>query len=236
MPERSHRSRPERIKIYRESLDKLIRQLRTLLSALNEGDKVEISGSPVSSILEVCGDLIATASLAFAENKGIYSGRGLIFEDEKVISDFEYQRRLAANEFDVQNYFWNPVDNTYYLYQADPLGNPKQVKVNFEPSLKFTSSDANKISKFLKDISLIFMSLSLGRIDFAFLRTLHQLFLLSSSNPISSRIPTTKKFQSEDQRHLFNKYQRFKRRQSTGPRKTRNYKTINSDGHKEPFI
>jgi hypothetical protein len=217
-------------------LDKLIRQLRTLLQALVEGDKVEISGSPVSSILEVCSDLIQAASAAFEENKGVYTGRGLIFEEEKVIDSFEYEQRKDKLFFDIQNYFWSPTDKRYYLYQSDSLGNPKQVNVNFEPSLKFTPSDANKIAKFLKDISTIFISLSLGRIDFAFFRTLHQLFLLSNSNPISSRIPSTEKFKSEDRRHLFNKYQRFKRRQSTGPHSKRKYKTINSDGHKEPFI
>jgi hypothetical protein len=160
-------------------------KLRVLLTILDEGISGEVKGSPAGELLFLLADLAvqipsllrriseAVPGLKFQEriSEG-HPSKGEGYEEGIYPTDREQERHLLG-DFPVQ---YDPVEDIHYFYQADPLGNPLQVSIDFGRSSLFSRKDHSLLTQVFNTISEFFELIAVGRIQWPFVRAIESLF------------------------------------------------------------
>jgi hypothetical protein len=186
-------------KILPESIEDLKLQLQTILQAIDEMTHIGITGSPLSAVLALASDIISLLSDVFLHMPKERTNPEPRFVEEIVIK--------SSKMIDLPEVFWSPVDEHYYIYKSDPLGNPLQLQVNFKSKLEFKQDDAEVLSDFFDWVAQTLSFLSIGRIHWRFIKSLHN--MLSSIKSSNRSIKQT----TLDKQKRKNRYGYFKRKQ-----------------------
>jgi hypothetical protein len=144
----------------------LLSKLSLLKEAMASGFLVRMVGSPLRELNFLIADLLKLSAESARVNRSEVLNFGVKFEESSQISEEDYE---SLPQSQATAYFFDPVDEVYYLSKSDPLGNPLQIEIPFE-GITFSRKDALHIADGIESISQFFDFLALGRIDFDFLR------------------------------------------------------------------
>lgn len=171
-----------------QKADELYEKLRLLLEALEHADRVVLKSSPFLDVLGVIGDLLEHASLMAVLRRPYQAlaSPGLKFVEHISVpepSESEFlNSRIFYDPVESKDYYHSPSyvldkDPKYYKYQADPLGNPLQVKISFDPiGQNLSDSDRRSLQAFFEELARVFAMMAAGRMDWQFMRQFNRFF------------------------------------------------------------
>lgn len=176
-------------------------KLRLFLKSLDEGFSVTTLGSPFADLVfHLADNLDFVKKLLFSAPSPV-PYPGLNFEEsEEFESDYDYGDLIDATAYEYGRYtsdhpilpdkkihypedmphknllghfatFRSPIDGKFYRSSQDPLGNPKQIQIEFEYDRPtFSHSDKIRIRNFFDEIAGFLSLLAVGVVNWPLIK------------------------------------------------------------------
>lgn len=156
------------------------------LEAVRQNFSLTVSGSPLSELIFLLTDLLSKIRQSIKKNIVPKVNQGIKFDSEEqlleeenelfdlpiVESALKYQGRVPRS---YDEPFFDPVSQHQYHRTVDPLGNPRQMAVEYESQAMFTTPDSRRIARVLQTIEQFLSFLALGRIQWKFIHSLEKM-------------------------------------------------------------